>query len=136
MRTRVITSIIYGASLLALTLASTWTTMLMCAALAGFCAYEYYALLRSDAMQPNDLIGIVTAVAFPPAFFFWHFNGLLTLTFVSATVLLVWYVYSPPARITDVSVTLFGSCYTGLMLSSLINIREMLPGFWGGVLTA
>jgi phosphatidate cytidylyltransferase len=122
--------------MLSLTLASTWTTVLMCSALAGFCAFEFYAMLRSDAKLPNEMIGILSAIGCPPVFFLFHFNGLLTLTLVSATILLVWYVFDAPARITDVAITLFGFCYTGMMLSSLVSIREALPGFWGGVLVA
>ncbi|MDR0459331.1 MAG: phosphatidate cytidylyltransferase [Coriobacteriales bacterium] len=134
LKTRVITAFFYGGTMIIMTLASTWTTMIMCSVLSGLCAFELYAMLRSDAKLPNEIIGIVTAAAFPAAYFFWHFNGLLSLTVSSATVLLVWYVFYTPARITDVALTLFGSCYTGLLLSSLINIRDILPGFWGGVL--
>ena len=134
MRQRVITSIVYVAAVLTLTMASAWTTMLMCAALSGLCAFELYAMLRSDAKLPNEMIGIVTAAMYPAAYFWWHFNGLLTLTVASATVLLVWYVGYPPARFSDVALTLFGSCYTGMLLSSLIGIRDILPGYWGGAL--
>jgi phosphatidate cytidylyltransferase len=108
--------------------------MLMCSALAGICAFEFYAMLRSDAKLPNEWIGTVTAAAYPAAYYYWHFNGLLTLTVAAATVLLVWYVFYTPARITDVSLTLFGSCYTGLLLAMLISIRDILPGIWGGLL--
>jgi phosphatidate cytidylyltransferase len=134
MRKRVLTSIVYVAAVLVLTLASAFTTMLMCAALSGLCAFELYVMLRSDAKLPNEMIGIVTAAMSPAAYYWWHFNGLLTLTVASATVLLTWYVIYAPARFSDVALTLFGSCYTGLLLASLVGIREMLPGFWGGAL--
>jgi len=133
LKTRTITAIIYGAALISMTLISRWTTVLMCAILSGFCAFELYRMLRTDANLPHEAIGITTAVAYPLSYFFFHFNGVLSLTVSSATILLVWYVMYPPARFTDVAITLFGSCYTGLLLSSLIRIREMLPGVWGGV---
>jgi phosphatidate cytidylyltransferase len=117
-----------------LIMVSRWTTMLMCAFLAGICAFELYRMLKSDANTPNLIIGICTSVAFPVSYFFWHFNGVLTLTVTSVTVLLSWYVFTPKARFTDVALTIFGAFYTGLMISSLIGIREILPGNWGGVL--
>ncbi|MCL1879329.1 MAG: phosphatidate cytidylyltransferase [Actinomycetia bacterium] len=134
MRVRVLTSVVYALLMIALTLINEWTCLLMCAAISGICAFEFYAMLRSDAKQPNELIGVITSACYPVAYFFWHFNGLLTLTVLSATVLLIWYIAFPQARITDVAVTLFGSCYTGMMLSSLVAIRDILPGFWGGML--
>jgi phosphatidate cytidylyltransferase len=134
MRARAITATIFSISVTAMVVANYWTTVIVVAALSGLCAFELYRMLRSDAKLPNELFGVVAAVLYPLSYAFWHFNGLLSLTVVLATVLLVWYVYTPPARITDVAVTLFGACYTGLMLSSLIEIRELIPGFWGGIL--
>jgi phosphatidate cytidylyltransferase len=134
MRTRVLTAAIFSISVTVLVLASLWTTVAVVAVLSGLCAFELYRMLRSDAKLPNELMGTATATLYPIVYAIWHFDGLLSLTVVLATILLIWYVYTPPARITDVAITLFGACYTGLMLSSLIEIREILPGFWGGVL--
>ena len=134
LKARVLTSIVYVIALLGLSLASKATTVLMVSTLSGLCAFELFRMLRSDAKLPNELLGTVVAVAYPIVYAFWGFNGSLTLTVGFATVLLIWYVFYMPARITDVAITLFGACYTGLMLSSLIMIREILGGFWGGVL--
>jgi phosphatidate cytidylyltransferase len=131
---RTVTSIFYVVGWTTLILLSRFTTMLACAVVSGICAYELYRMLRSDANIPHELIGIVTSAAYPFTYYLWHFNGVLTLTVTAATVLLVWYVIYPPARFTDVALTLFGACYTGLLLSSLIGIREILHGLWGGLL--
>jgi phosphatidate cytidylyltransferase len=133
-RTRAITAAVFSISIVALVLASKVTTVIMTSALSGLCAFEFYAMLRSDAKLPNEFMGIAAAALCPIVYAFWHFNGLLSLTVAFACVLLIWYVYYTPARIIDVSVTLFGACYTGLMLTSLVMIRDILPGFWGGVL--
>jgi phosphatidate cytidylyltransferase len=125
-----------------LTLASELTTMLAMAALSGICAWEFYAMLRSDAKLPNELIGTVTAALFPATYYFFSFNGILSLTTTFAVVLLIWYVYYTHARITDVAITLFGALYTGLMLTCVVQIRHIpaldpglvLPDFWGGLL--
>ncbi|MCL2136640.1 MAG: phosphatidate cytidylyltransferase [Coriobacteriia bacterium] len=134
LRKRTITAIVFGSIHIALILTGRWTTVIMCATLSGFCSFELYRMLRSDANLPNEIIGIATAVAYPIVYFLWHFNGILTLTLLSATTLLVWYVLYQPARFIDVALTLFGSCYTGLLLSTLIGIREIIPGLYGGIL--
>ena len=132
LRTRVITATIYSATLIAMTLISSVTTVIAVAALSGLCAFEFYTMLRSDAKLPNELIGTIAATLYPVSYALGHFNGVLTLTATFATVVLVWYVFYPPARITDVAVTFFGALYTGLMLSFLVVVRADIAGFWGG----
>jgi phosphatidate cytidylyltransferase len=134
LKSRVITGAVFSISFVVLVVVHEWTTVVACSALAVLCAIEFYAMLRSDAKLPNELIGTITAGAYPIVYQIWHFDGLLITTVISATVLLVWYAFYVPSRITDVAVTLFGSCYTGLMLTSLIQVREVLPSFWGGLL--
>jgi len=134
LKARVLTSIVYVVALVGLSLAGKATTVLMVSALSGLCAFELFRMLRSDAKLPNELLGTIVAVLYPIIYAFWRFNGLLTLTVGFATILLIWYVFYTPARITDVAITLFGACYTGLMLTSLIMVREVIGGFWGGVL--
>jgi phosphatidate cytidylyltransferase len=133
-KARAITAAVFSISIVALVLISDVTTVLMTSTLSGLCAFELYHMLRNDAKLPNELLGTVVAAAYPLVYAVWHFDGLLSLTLVFACTLLIWYVFYTPARITDVAVTLFGACYTGLMLSSLVMIRDVLPGFWGGVL--
>ncbi|MDR1014255.1 MAG: phosphatidate cytidylyltransferase [Coriobacteriales bacterium] len=134
LRTRVLTGGVFSLSIVALVLLSKPTTVLVATLLSGLCAFELFRMLRSDAKLPNEFLGTAVAALYPVAYAIWHFNGLLSLTVGFACALLIWYVFFTPARITDVSVTLFGACYTGMMLSSLVMIREILDGFWGGVL--
>jgi phosphatidate cytidylyltransferase len=140
-KSRVLTGAAFSLSITALLLASQLTTMLAMAVLSGLCAFEFYALLRSDAKLPNELIGTVAAALYPISYYFWGVNGILSLTTTFAVVLLIWYVYYTHARITDVAITLFGALYTGLMLTCLVQIRLfvpidpelLLPDFWGGI---
>ena len=142
MSKRVATGFLIAIVTLVFLLASSLMTALFLAALSGVCAWEFYAMLRSDAKLPNEFIGTATATLFPLSFYFFGFPGMLSLTTLFALVLLIWYVFYTHARITDVAVTLFGALYTGLMLTSLILIREIpadqpdffLPDIWGGVL--
>jgi phosphatidate cytidylyltransferase len=131
---RAITSAIFSISITLLTVATRATTVLVASALSALCAFELFRMLRKDAKLPNEFLGTAVAAAYPLVYAIWHFNGLLSLTVTFACALLIWYVFYTPARITDVAITLFGACYTGLMLSSLVMIREILDGFWGGVL--
>lgn len=133
-RTRAITAACFSISIVAMVLISKITTVIVVAALSGLCAFELFVMLRADAKLPNEFIGTAVAAFYPVAYAIWHFNGLLSLTVAFACALLVWYVNFSTTRITDVAITLFGACYTGLMLTSLVMIRDILPGFWGGVL--
>jgi phosphatidate cytidylyltransferase len=133
-RVRAVTAAVFSISLTVLVLVSDLTTALMASALSGLCAFELYHMLRKDAKLPNRFLGTAVAAAYPLAYALWHFNGLLSLTVGFACGLLIWYISDTHARITDVAITLFGACYTGLMLSSLVMIRDVLDGFWGGVL--
>lgn len=110
------------------------TTVLLLCALSGIAAGEFFYMLRSDAKLPNELLGIMAAVAYPISVWRFGMPGALIVTGALLVALLVWYVFWMRARIGDVGVSFFGAAYTGLLLSSLIVVRQAVPGFWGGVL--
>ena len=142
MTKRILTGVLIAVVTLLFIMTSSLTTMIFLAVLSGICAWEFYAMLRADAKLPNELIGTAAAALYPVSYYFLGLYGLLSLTTLFALVLLIWYVFYTSARITDVAVTLFGALYTGLMLTSLILIRQIpplqegffLPGVWGGLL--
>lgn len=142
MRRRVLTGVLIAVVTIVFTLFNSLSNAVFLAVISGFCAWEFYAMLRADAKLPNELIGTIAAALYPLSYYFFGFAGLLSLTTIFALVLLIWYVFYTHARITDVAVTLFGALYTGLMLTSLILIRHIpaeqpdfiLPEIWGGVL--
>ena len=115
-------------------LASELSTVLLLCALSGIAAGEFFYMLRSDAKLPNELLGIVAAVVYPLSVWQLGLPGALIVTGALLVALLVWYVFWMRARVGDVGVSFFGSAYTGLLLSSLIVVREAIPGLWGGVL--
>ena len=98
------------------------TTALLMALTAGVCCWEFFRLMRADAKTPNQIVGIVFAVAMPvvaltnPVY-------LVGVVFLQLMVLGMWYVANQRARITDVAITLFGSVYTGMTLSALVAVR-------------
>lgn len=109
-------------------------TAIILAITAGICAGEFYFMLRSDAKLPNELIGIIAAVCFPLSAFLFGFQGIVIVLSLFLLALLIWYVFTMQARIADVSISLFGAVYTGLLLCGLLVIRMSIEEFWGGVL--
>ena len=101
--------------------------------ISGICAGEFYLMLRKDAKLPNEALGIVVAVLYPPAAYWFKLGGMAVLTLVLMLALLVWYVFYQRARITDVCVSFFGAVYTGMLLSSVMIVRPLLPEPWGGI---
>lgn len=110
------------------------STVLLLCVLSGIAAGEFFYMLRSDAKLPNELLGTMAAVAYPISVWQFGMPGALVVTGALLVALLVWYVFWTRARIGDVGVSFFGAAYTGLLLSSLIVVRQAVPGFWGGVL--
>lgn len=109
-------------------------TVIMLSATAGICAGEFYYMLRKDAKLPNEALGIIGAVLFPPAMYFFGLAGSAAMAFILLIALLVWYVFYPRARVTDVGVSFFGAAYTGMLLSPLVVVRMSLEPLWSGVL--
>lgn len=109
-------------------------TVVMLCAVAGICAGEFFYMLRSDAKLPNELLGIVAAIAYPISVWQLGLTGALLVTGALLIALLIWYVFWMRARVGDVGVSFFGAAYTGLLLSGLVLVRMGVPGFWGGVL--
>lgn len=130
---RLRTGVIYIALNIVCILASDFTTMIILAATAGVCAGEFYYMLRYDAKMPNEIIGVIGAVAFPVSVFFWGLYGLLLAMAFLVIAVTIWYVYWLRARVSDVGICFFGSVYTGLQLSGLLLVRMAMPDIWGGV---
>ncbi|MDO4502016.1 MAG: phosphatidate cytidylyltransferase [Coriobacteriia bacterium] len=134
MQVRIRTGVVYIGITLGCILLGEIPTVLMLAATAGICAGEFYYMVRRDAKLPNELLGIIAAVLYPISVYFAGWAGLVVVTVALMLSLLIWYVFWTRARIGDVSVSFFGACYTGMLLSGLIVIRMAVPGFWGSVL--
>lgn len=131
---RLRTGIIYVALNIACILASDLTTMIILAATAGVCAGEFYYMQRVDSKMPNEVIGVIGAIAYPACVFFFGVIGLVYVTMALILAVTIWYVYWLRARISDMGVCLFGAVYMGLQLSGLLLVRMSLDGIWGGVL--
>lgn len=84
---------IYAAIILAGSLLGNFATMIMIAGASGICAFEFYLMLRSDAKLPNELLGIIAAVAYPVVYYFFGIKGDIFVTAAFLVALLVWYVF-------------------------------------------
>lgn len=110
-------------------------TVLMLSVTAGFCAGEFYYMIRKDAKLPNEALGIVAAVLYPPAMYLFGMAGIAAVGFVSLIAMLIWYVSYSRARVSDVGVSFFGAAYTGMLLSPLVIVRISLESpLWSGFL--
>ncbi|WP_232385464.1 MULTISPECIES: phosphatidate cytidylyltransferase [Enorma] len=131
---RVASAAVYAVLFIGCILAGTIPCALFIALLSGLCAHEFFQMVRRDGKMPNEIIGDIAAVLFPLAAL--GDSVLLTaLIFLFMLSLGLWYVYTPRARIADVAATLMGAVYTGFMLSSIVLLRDALPGWAGAVLT-
>lgn len=131
---RTITGTVYVALTVVCILASEVTSALYLSLLSAICAGEFYYMLRSDAKLPNEVLGICAAALFPLTMWIFGLAGLAVVLSAFVLVLLVWYVFWQPARISDVAVSLFGAVYTGFVMSTAMMLRASLPDYWGGVL--
>ena len=131
---RTITGTVYVALTVVCILASEVTSALYLSLLSAICAGEFYYMLRSDAKLPNEVLGICAAALFPLTMWIFGLAGLAVVLSAFVLVLLVWYVFWQPARISDVAVSLFGAVYTGFVMSTAMMLRASLPDHWGGVL--
>lgn len=127
------TGVVYTGVTVASVLAGGIPMLLMLMVVAGICAGEFYYMLRQDAKLPNEMLGIIAAVLYPPAVFLFGAQGALVVCLALLLALLVWYVFWLRSRIPDVCVSFFGAAYTGLMLCGLVLIERALPYPWGSV---
>lgn len=130
---RLRTGIVYTGLTVVCVLAGGVPMVIMLMVVAGICAGEFYYMLRQDAKLPNEMLGIIAAVLYPPSVYFYGLGGAMVVSLALLLALLVWYVFWLRARIPDVGVSFFGAAYTGLLLSGLVVIRQSLDAPWGGI---
>ncbi|MCF0103869.1 MAG: phosphatidate cytidylyltransferase [Eggerthellaceae bacterium] len=123
LKSRVFTGAVYSTIMALCLILHEISTLVVLAITAGICAFEFFAITRSDAKLPNELLGTAAAVLFLPACYFWGYFGIATVVFLLFIVLMVWYVFWLRARIADVAISLFGACYIGMLFCTFLIIR-------------
>lgn len=127
------TGVVYTAVTVLSVLAGGLPMLVMLMVVAGICAGEFYYMLRQDAKLPNEMLGIIAAVLYLPAVYFFGAMGALAVSLALLLALLVWYVFWLRSRIPDVCESFFGASYTGLLLCGLVVIQQALPYPWGSI---
>ena len=126
-------AIYVGVSIVCL-LINGWTCAIYLAVVSAICAYEFYDMMHKDGHATNDIVGIVAAALYPIVMLVRGLDGVGALTVMFMMLLIIGFVYFMRARVPDISVSFFGAGYTGMMLSSLVLLRQTLSEPWGGVL--
>lgn len=121
------------------TFISWYTTIIVIAITAGLCCYEFLRMAQGNGYHPYIVIGTVTAALIPLAMCLLAGTGhvlvaALTVSFIAGIVMLMRYFILIEDTIVDVALTLFGYLYTGLMLSSFVMLRGIIPGIEGGLM--
>ena len=131
---RAASGIAYAAIFIICLLLGSIPTAIFIALMSGLCCFEFFRMSRRDGKVPNEHLGIAAAVLLPLS----ALGGSLLLNallFITVLGVGLWYVWSPRTRLSDLAITLFGPVYTGFMLSSIVLLRDAIPGFPGALLS-
>lgn len=131
---RVISSIVYVGAILACLFLGVIPTAIVTAVMSCLCCIEFFQMMRTAGRMPYMTVGLAGAIAFPlcrllPS------GYIIVVIFLFVLLVGIWYVGTPRANVFDVSVTIFGAVYTGVLMSSIVAIRMADPGFEGAWLT-
>lgn len=125
---RLVYGIIYVLLILAASAYSPKSLAFLLAIFSAINAFEFYRMTRVKGSVQSYLIGIPAAFLFP-------FSALLGVYGLSLVILILmialctWFIIDLRTRIIDIAFTFFGACYTGLMLSSMVFIRDSASVF-------
>ena len=131
---RVISGVVYFVVMVGALLLSDISTVIIISFLSAVCAYEFYRMMRKDGRRPATTAGVIASAAYPFAVLVGGRTLVIDLTIVIMAAFLIWFVFSPQTRITDLSHTIFGIMYCGFMFCGLVFIRLGVPGLAGGIL--
>lgn len=131
---RLASGVVYVALIVAAIFGGVYPLAFLLAIFAGIGAYEFYRMARIEGRSPHFLMGILAAAAYPlVALTGVAYVNLVTLVLIVAVCF--WYIINVRTRLSDVSVTVFGSLYAGLLISALVYIRHIGDGLDGALFT-
>jgi len=123
------TAALYGLAVLGSIFLGPLASGIVFGVMAGFCVAEFYAMERREARLPNEVFGIVAAVAMPIAAALFGMPGLSSIVTALIAASLVWHTLIRRTRTADTAVTVFGAVYTGFLLAYIpLIIRTFSSG--------
>ncbi|HET6351140.1 MAG TPA: phosphatidate cytidylyltransferase [Coriobacteriia bacterium] len=123
------TAALYGLAVLGSIFLGPLASGIVFGVMAGFCAAEFYAMERREARLPNEVFGIVAAVAMPVAAALFGMPGLSSIVTALIAASLFWHTLIRRTRTADTAVTVFGAVYTGFLLAYIpLIIRTFSSG--------
>ena len=141
---RTVTAIVIGIVLIGADLWGIVPWAVAIAAIAAFCAAEYYAFMRTEHRKPNEVFGVIASAVMPLATAIYATRmlvgtgasssselGAVGLTAVTSGLVLaalLWNVAFRQVSASDTNTTVFGAVYTGFTLSHLVLIRALDSG--------
>ena len=122
-----------------LTLLSYYTCVLVIAATSVICCYEFLKMSKAKEHKPYTVISCIFACLIPLSFLLSmsvtsHILLAFSIALIGGIVIALAYFKKIEDTIEDLCISIFAFLYTGLMLSSLILLRDTLPGFEGGLI--
>ncbi len=125
---RVLTATAYSLAVLGALWWGEIPTGVLFGAMAGLAAAEFYAMQRRERRLPNEIFGIVAAVAMPIVTALMGLPGLMAVVTALVAASLVWHTFFLRVRTADTAETVFGAVYTGFLLAYLVLIRSYEAG--------
>ncbi len=126
---RVLTALLLGIVILAAVIwGRQYGLAVVIAVIAGFATAEFYALSRRERRKPNELFGVVAAMAMPVVAAWQPQPGLLLVVIGLAVAALLWHLTFRQVTASDTAMTVFGAIYVGLLLSHLVLLQRMPQG--------
>ncbi len=122
------TAALYGIAVVLALLAGTLPTAILFGAMAALSASEFYSLQRREARLPNEFIGSAAAAAMPLAAALRGLPGTMSVVTGLVAIAMLWHTLIRRVSTADTAQTIFGSLYTGFLLSYLVLIRDLTSG--------
>ncbi len=120
---RILSAIVYVVVIVACLWLGEIPTAILVAVMSCLCCIEFFRMMRQAGRLPYIQLGLIGSVLFPLATLLPASYMVITI-FLFIILLGCWYVLTPRANVLDVSVTVFGALYTGVLFSSIVAIRS------------
>ncbi len=131
---RCASGIVYVAAIIACLWFGEIPTAVIVAIMSCLCCMEFFQMMRQAGRLPYIQLGLIGSALFPMATLL-PGSYMVIVIFCFIMLLGLWYIFTPRANVLDVSVTVFGALYTGVLFASIVAIRDAVAGTDGFILS-